>query len=391
MKASNAIRISQRIVRSEAAAVHKKRILQNSGSTRLDAPGAALLAGLLALGLTMAVPHASASNDARSNDQSSMSPSKAPDRIALDKKFRGKLPITELTEDEAILHAMNRLAYGPRPTDVEEVRQLGLEKWIEQQLHPEAINDADLNQRLQRYPSITMSSKRLLEEFPRPDQNAKQQGLTKEQAKDQYEQRQKAKQQEAESQIIVTGNDNLDKAQQQLAKLQGPNRIIAELSMAKVDRAIYSNRQLQTVMEDFWFNHFNVFANKAEDKWLLTSYVRDTIRPHTMGKFEDLLVATAKSPAMLIYLDNSQSADPAAVRRMDAEKAMRRARYGGAFAGGDMPTPGTFPGPVTSPSAPGAGAAAAAAKKSERGLNENYGREVMELHTVGVDGGYTQR
>ncbi len=101
-------------------------------------------------------------------------------------------------------------------------------------------------------------------------------------------------------------------------------------------------------------------------------------------------MATAKSPAMLIYLDNFDSADPAAVRRMDAEKAMRRARYGGAFAGGQAPTPGTFPGPVTSTSAPGA-AATTAAKKQERGLNENYGREVMELHTVGVDGGYTQQ
>ncbi len=171
-----------------------------------------------------------------------------------------------------------------------------------------------------------MSSKRLLEEFPRPDQNAKQQGLTKEQAKDQYEQQLKAKQQEAESQIIVTGNDNLDKAQQQLAKLQGPNRIIAELSMAKVDRAVYSNRQLQAVMEDFWFNHFNVFANKGDDKWLLTAYERDTIRPHAMGKFQDLLLATAKSPAMLFFLDNYLSADPAAVARHgSAEKFSPRA------------------------------------------------------------------
>ncbi|MGB7752327.1 MAG: DUF1800 family protein, partial [Candidatus Acidiferrales bacterium] len=252
--------------------MHKKRIAHTN--SRLDAPGAAILASTLVIALITAVPHASASNGAQSSSQSSMSSNAAPapEHIALDKKFKGKLPITELTEDEAILHAMNRLAYGPRPGDVDEVRKIGLEKWVEQQLHPEAINDAELNQRLQRYPSLAMSSKRLLEEFPRPDQNAKQQGLTKEQAKEQYEQQQKAKQQQAESQIIVTGNDNLDKAQQQLAKLQGPNRIIAELSMAKVDRAVYSNRQLQAVMEDFWFNHFNVFANKGDDKWLLTSY-----------------------------------------------------------------------------------------------------------------------
>jgi uncharacterized protein (DUF1800 family) len=386
MQATKPIGISKRRVRSEAAAVHKKRILQTSN--RLDVPGAALLAAALVLGLTTAVPHASASNHNQSGTQSTTNSSAAPDRIALDKKFKGKLPITELTEDEAILHAMNRLAYGPRPGDVDQVRQMGLEKWIEQQLHPETINDADLNLRLERYPTLSMSSKRLLEEFPRPDQNAKQQGLTKEQAKQQYEDQLKAKQQTAESQIIVTGNDNLDKAQQQLAKLQGPNRIIAELSMAKVDRAIYSNRQLQAVMEDFWFNHFNVFANKGDDKWLLTAYERDTIRPHAMGKFSDLLLATAKSPAMLFFLDNYLSADPAAVARMEAEKNFRRARYQGAFAGGSMPTPGTFPGPATSGPPP---ANNGAAKKSDRGLNENYGREVMELHTVGVDAGYTQQ
>ena len=186
----------------------------------------------------------------------------------------------------------------------------------------------------------------------------------------------------------MTGNENLDKAQQQLAKLQGPNRIVAELSMAKLDRAVYSNRQLSAVMEDFWFNHFNVYANKGEEKWYLTAYVRDTIRPRAMGKFSDLLIATAKSPAMLFYLDNYLSADPKAIARMEQERAMRRARYGGGF---QPPTPGTFPGPATS--GPGAGGAQASAqnKKPERGLNENYGREVMELHTVGVDSGYTQQ
>ena len=361
---------------------------------RLDPAGAALLASTVGITLALAgllaigVPYANASDDSASVTKDSAHGALVDEHsksIPLDKKFKGKLPITELTEDEAIMHAMNRLGYGPRPGDVERIRKMGLEKWIDQQLHPDSIDDSALDQRLQRYSTLNLSAKKLIQEYPQPGQVIKKEGISKEE----YEQRMKEKRRDAESQVIVTGNENLDKAQQQLAKLQGPGRIVAELSMAKVDRAIYSNRQLQTVMEDFWFNHFNVFANKAEDKWLLASYVRDTIRPHTMGKFEDLLLATAKSPAMLIYLDNSQSADPAAVRRMDAEKAMRRARYGGAFAGGAAPTPGTFPGPVTSPSAPGA--AAGAAKKSERGLNENYGREVMELHTVGVDGGYTQQ
>jgi uncharacterized protein (DUF1800 family) len=145
-------------------------------------------------------------------------------------------------------------------------------------------------------------------------------------------------------------------------------------------------------MEDFWFNHFNVFANKGEDKWYVTSYVRDTIRPHTMGKFDDLLLATAKSPAMLFFLDNYLSSDPAAVARNEQIKAARQGRFQGAFAGGSLPTPGTFPGPATGPAPVGTNPNAAPAKnKKETGLNENYGREVMELHTVGVDAGYTQQ
>src|ERR1700735_4373887 len=361
---------------------------------RLDTGGAGFLATALGVALAgaaiLAVPDASARNEeARAESISAAHPGdlagEHSNSTNLDKKFKGKLPITQLTEDEAIMHAMNRLGYGPRPGDVERIRKMGLEKWIDQQLHPESIDDSELDQRLQRYPTLNLSAKKLIEEYPQPGQVIKKEGITKEE----YEQQMKEKRRDAESQVIVTGNENLDKAQQQLAKLQGPGRIVAELSMAKVDRAVYSNRQLQAVMEDFWFNHFNVFANKAEDKWLLTSYVRDTIRPHTMGKFEDLLLATAKSPAMLIYLDNSQSADPNSVRRMDAEKAMRRARYGGAFAGGVAPTPGTFPGPATS--GPPAASGVAAPKKPDRGLNENYGREVMELHTIGVDAGYTQQ
>jgi uncharacterized protein (DUF1800 family) len=142
------------------------------------------------------------------------------------------------------------------------------------------------------------------------------------------------------------------------------------------------------MMEDFWFNHFNVFANKAEDKWLITSYVRDAIRPNTMTKFQDLLIATAKSPAMLFYLDNWQSVDPAAFEQSQQEMAVRRDRYQGIFAYGFPPQPGTFPGwdarsllPFGRPPR----------QKQERGLNENYGREVMELHTVGVDAGFTQQ
>ena len=166
-------------------------------------------------------------------------------------------------------------------------------------------------------------------------------------------------------------------------QLQTPQRIIAELSMAKVDRAIYSERQLDEQMADFWFNHFNVFAGKGQDRWLLTSYERDAIRPHAMGKFRDLLEATAKSPAMLFYLDNWQSVDPQAFQRMQQELAARRG-IRGAFGRGRFGFPAGMPGP-------NAQGQAQAKKNQDRGLNENYGRELMELHTLGVDAGYTQQ
>ena len=334
------------------------------------------MASGLGVVLLLAAPGAGAGNE-HANQSSPGS-----DSSVLDKKFKGNLPITALTADEATLHALNRLGYGPRPGDIERIRQTGLEKWIEQQLHPESIDDSALDARLQKYPTLKMPSKRLLDEFPPPKQAAKKEGITKAE----FKQQQQEKRRDAMDQVKETGNENLDRAQQQLAKMQGPNRIIAELSMAKLDRAVYSQRQLEAVMEDFWFNHFNVFANKGADKWLLTSYMRDTIRPHTMGKFQDLLIATAKSPAMLFYLDNWLSADPAAFQRMQREIAQRRARYQGIFGAGYPPAPRTFPGPSRVP--PGNGSAK---KKEDRGLNENYGREVMELHTVGVDAGYTQQ
>jgi len=343
-----------------------------SRPNRLGIAGATVLAATMAvfLAFLLTMSALGASADKHEKDKS------GEDIIALNKKFKGKLPITELTEDEAILHALNRLAYGPRPGDVERVRQMGLEKWVDQQLDPDSIDDPALNARLEKYPTLKMSSQQLLENFPQANRIAKQQGLTKEDAQAEM----KKKRREAMAEVPVTSNENIDKAQQQLAMIQGPNRPIMELSMAKLDRAVYSQRQLEAVMEDFWFNHFNVFANKGADRWFLTSYVRDTIRPHTMGKFDDLLVATAKSPAMLFFLDNWQSVDPEAFRQWREQRATH-ARYQGIFRGG-FPLPGVgLPGsPATAPK-----------QQQERGLNENYGREVMELHTVGVDAGYTQQ
>jgi uncharacterized protein (DUF1800 family) len=334
---------------------------------RLDAAGAAFLATAIVALLSISTALAAPATPAGGRDRVSASAH----TTSLDKKFKGKLPITELTEDEAIVHALNRLAYGPGPGDVERVRQMGLEKWIDQQLHPESIDDSALDKRLENYPTLRMSSAELEDQFPAPQQAAKKDGETKEQ----YQQQMMEKRSDARDAVMQTGNDNLDRGQMQLANIQGPNRIVAELSMAKMDRAVYSQRQLEAVMEDFWFNHFNVFAGKGVERWLLTPYVRDTIRPHTMGKFDDLLIATAQSPAMLFYLDNWLSADPAAFQKMQAERAMRRSRYWGIDGEGNPPEAQN----------------GAAPKRQERGLNENYGREVMELHTVGVDAGYTQQ
>jgi uncharacterized protein (DUF1800 family) len=333
------------------------------------------------------------------------------------------LPITELSADEAILHALNRLAYGPRPGDVERVRQIGLAKWIEQQLNPNGIEDRAVEARLESLPSLKISTPKLLAEYPQAKQGQKaaevrDAGLERRQdtrsgdaaaatiARDMSADADKAEStgqspQEAESakddsnggsmkqapgvetnsatrgvgkRDLLGGGDPNAVPRVIADDSKRPQRIVEELAMAKVTRAIYSERQLQQVMDDFWFNHFNVFAGKGADRWFLTSYERDVIQPHAMGKFKDLLGATAKSAAMLFYLDNFLSADPHAQQRIAAERAARQSRRG------------RFGGPAAQRASQ-----QQQAKKNARGLNENYGRELMELHTLGVDGGYTQK
>jgi uncharacterized protein (DUF1800 family) len=147
--------------------------------------------------------------------------------------------------------------------------------------------------------------------------------------------------------------------------------IVGELQMSRILRAVYSERQLQEVMVDFWTNHFNVFAGKGVDRWLLTSYDRDTIRPNTLGKFYDLLVADAQSPAMIFYLDNFQSVSPNAQQSQQRPGAAR-----GPLA--QVRQLGNNPQQQQQPA------------QQRRGINENYARELMELHTLGVDGGYAE-
>jgi uncharacterized protein (DUF1800 family) len=175
---------------------------------------------------------------------------------------------------------------------------------------------------------------------------------------------------DGKGQDFVAGMDAKQK-ETLLAMNNPPGVVVDELVQAKLLRAVYSERQLEEVMTDFWFNHFNVFLGKGVDRLLLTSYEQDVIRPRVFGKFEDLLVATAKSPAMLFYLDNWLSVGPNSAQALGLPMRSR-----GPYRG----YPPRFPRPNGNPK-----------RKQTSGLNENYGRELMELHTLSVNGGYSQR
>ena len=333
--------------------------------------------------------------------------------------FAGKKPAAEsrqflkqIPEDQKILQALNRLTFGPRPGDVQAVKAVGLKVWIDRQLHPESIpQNPALADKLKTMDTLAMTGAEIVRSYPTPQviqaiargqmpmptdpdkkllfgrmveryRNAQNAGgnpngppppdakklaeiLTREQLSTM---RQGTPQQRVEI-LLALPKETQDEAiaampggmrqsmfnaapaelRRRIEMVNGPQQIIArDLMEGKLLRAVYSDRQLEEVLTDFWFNHFNVFLDKGADRYLVTEYEREAIRPHVLGKFKDLLTATAKSPAMLFYLDNWQSVGPNAPQ-------------------------GRGPG------------------GSARGLNENYGRELLELHTLGVDGGYTQK
>ncbi len=259
-----------------------------------------------------------------------------------------------LTEEQRIIHVLNRLGFGARPGDVQRVKAMGLENYINQQLNPEKIPDTVAENKLRELSTLNMTTAELYEKFPQPGQLLRQlqaRGMAPaEMASD------TAKNNQNQPPANPLDNEKNRKAIEEYYRdngLQRPQRIIAELQASRILRAVYSERQLQEVMVDFWTNHFNIFANKGADRWLLPAYDRDTIRPNALGKFSTLLQATAQSPAMLFYLDNFQSVSP------NANQGRRPALF--------------------------------QQQQQRRGINENYARELMELHTLGVDGGYTQK
>jgi uncharacterized protein (DUF1800 family) len=237
-------------------------------------------------------------------------------------------------DEVAVTHALNRLAFGPRPGDAARVRGVGLSRWIDQQLEPARVADGPLEGRLARLETLTLDSVTI--------------GRTFFEARQQRQAQQRA----ASTDPAMAPGDGPPMPRPVNAAVMQERRIFTELAEAKLLRAVYSERQLEEVLVDFWFNHFNVFARKGQTGIYLAEYEREAIRPHVLGRFRDMLGATARNPAMLFYLDNWQSVAPnprIAARLNQAPN-----------------------------------------NRPQRGLNENYARELLELHTLGVDGGYTQ-
>src|SRR5207244_810599 len=175
--------------------------------------------------------------------------------------------------DRRILHVLNRLAFGPRPGDVARVRAVGLDAWIDRQLRPETIDDSATERALVDLASLRMSISEALREYPRPDPKLREK--------------------------LQNGRMTRTEMMETYPPEKRPFRIAAELQAAKTLRAVKSERQLAEVMVDFWFNHFNVFAGKGDVRWYVSAYERDVIRPNALGRFPDLVRATARHPALL--------------------------------------------------------------------------------------------
>jgi len=293
----------------------------------------------------------------------------------------------KMSGDQRIVHVLSRLTFGARPGDFERVKAMGIEAFINQQLDPDSLDNQAVIARLRKIPTLNMATPVIIEQYTPPKPTVVpspaaspanaipvQKPIAQENlgqtlppllartaggiAQNDVQTQMKTEMSSAEAQktekpsASVPGNSQQPgtAAPKPTPTPKNPQMVVTDLQRAKLLRAVYSERQLYEVMVDFWENHFNIFANKDSDRYLLTSYDRDTIRPFALGRFRDLLGATAHSPAMLYYLDNWRSSVP-------------------------RPYPATKDKPAG----------------IDGGLNENYARELMELHTLGVDGGYTQK
>src|SRR5216110_716749 len=254
-------------------------------------------------------------------------------------------PSASLTARDSAFHALNRLAYGARPGEADSVARVGVMRWIEQQLDADHIPDSRLAAREREFKIL---------DYDRADLAGRY--------RDAVQERQRLQREAA-----ATGDSSRTRGARPMQEFR---ELGGELQQLAIVRAAISERQLREVMVDFWTNHFNVFVGKGADRFLLPSYIEETIRPRVLARFEDLLIATAESPAMLFYLDNAQSVAPGSSPPRPPPNLFARRRFGM----NEMPEERRE-----------------AQRRRPTGINENYARELLELHTIGVDGGYTQQ
>ena len=308
-------------------------------------------------------------------------------RLRAQRSSKTSVQAPPMTEDQQIAHILSRLTFGARQQDFARIKQMGVEAFIKQQLDPDTIDDATLEAKLAKLPTLSLPTPALNEYYnspkplpaPTPTPAAPQNSATAPAALAVRETQSSSQPNGASVQTSVTPqmpsadaqkapaqqNSNAAAAKKSDMKksdtntaapkasatpMRNPQQVVLELQRAAILRAVYSERQLQEVLVNFWENHFSIYSQKDADRIFLTSFDRDAIRPYALGRFRDLLGAVARSPAMLYYLDNWQSS---VLRHYPAAKG-KPARTTG-------------------------------------GINENYARELMELHTLGVDGGYTQK
>jgi len=305
----------------------------------------------------------------------------------------------KLTEDQKVLHVLNRLGYGARPGDVEKVKAIGLQKYIEQQLNASAIDDTVAENKVKGLEIFNMTTAEVFAKYPNPGallrqlEGGRQAQADKAQANADKMPADPAKATEDEQRERQKKLDALYREYD----LRPARQLVPQIVGHRVLRAVYSERQLQEVMVDFWQNHFNVFSGKGAVRWYIPSYERDVLRKNALGSFKDLLVGTAQHPAMLFFLDNFQSVSPNAPQPGNGPAAQRlqefirsgrelpprmRERLKQQYGVNDAQLDARLKEMRNAPPNQ---------KRPERGINENYARELMELHTLGVDGGYTQK
>lgn len=297
----------------------------------------------------------------------------------------------KLTEDQKIMHVLNRLGFGARPGDVQKVKAMGIQKYIDSQLDPSKIDDSVAENKVKRLEIFDMSTADVFAKYPNPGALLRR--------LDDADKKKQPQQQPAD--VAEMTDAERSERQQKLQEyykeynLKPAGQLMPQIVSNRVLRAVYSERQLQEVMVDFWQNHFNVFSGKGAVRWLIPSYERDVIRKNALGNFKDLVIGTAESPAMLFYLDNFESVAPNVNTPARPQGPLQQAMQTGKLTPQQRErikkNQGLTDAELDQRIKNAQANANRVQQRAKRGLNENYARELMELHTLGVDGGYTQK